>query len=138
MRDIADEGGGLVDPRPGGAGEDPELRRLLLGRAAKLERLGLAEPIGSARWELKPGLEPTLRELGIRGDIIKTMHRAMAGAGPVPDVTGFALHFTDLIGPIGLAEPRCKLARRSGEVFFKLTNNAFGHEVIEADQGDAA
>ena len=47
LRDMADEGGGVVDLRPGGPGEDPELRRLLLGRAAKLERLGLAEPIGS-------------------------------------------------------------------------------------------
>ena len=60
----------------------------MLGRAAKLERLGLAEQVGSARWSLKPGLEPTLRDLGIRGDIIKTMHRAMAGAGHEPDVTG--------------------------------------------------
>ena len=81
LRDISDEGGGVVDLRPGGPGEDPELRRLMLGRAAKLERLGLAEPIGSARWTLKPGLEPALRDLGIRGDIIKTMHRAMSGRG---------------------------------------------------------
>ena len=82
----------MVDLRPGGDGEDPELRRLMIGRAGKLERLGLAEQIGSARWELKPGLEPALRDLGIRGDIIKTMHRAMTGAGHEPDVTGFALH----------------------------------------------
>jgi type IV secretory pathway VirD2 relaxase len=82
----------VVDLRPGGTGEDPELKRLMIGRAAKLERLGLAEQIGSARWELKPGLEPALRDLGIRGDIIKTMHRAMTAAGHEPDVTGFALH----------------------------------------------
>ena len=64
----------------------------MIGRAAKLERLGLAEQVGPARWTLKPGLEPALRDLGIRGDIIKTMHRAMTGAGHEPDVTGFALH----------------------------------------------
>ena len=92
LRDISDEGGGIADLRPGGAGENPELRRLMLGRAAKLERLGLVEQIGSACWTLKPGLEPALRDLGIRGDIIKTMHRAMSGAGREPDVTGFALH----------------------------------------------
>ena len=92
LRDISDEGGGIADLRPGGAGEDPELRRLMLGRAAKLERLGLAEQVGSAQWTLKPGLEPALRDLGIRGDIIKTMHRAMSGAGSEPDVAGFALH----------------------------------------------
>jgi type IV secretory pathway VirD2 relaxase len=92
LQDISDEGGGVADLRPGDKGEDPELRRLLLGRAAKLERLGLAEQIGVARWTLKPGLEPALRDLGIRGDIIKTMHRAMTEAGREPDVTGFALH----------------------------------------------
>jgi type IV secretory pathway VirD2 relaxase len=100
LRDIADEAGGLVDLRPGRVGEDPMLRRLLLGRAAKLERLGLADPERSACWTLKPGLEPTLRELGTRGDIIKTMHRALAGAGRDPDVAGFALHGDTLEDPV--------------------------------------
>ena len=54
LRDMADEGGGIIDLRPGGPGEDPELRRLMLGRAAKLERLGLAEPIGPAQWTSSP------------------------------------------------------------------------------------
>ena len=44
-------------PGPVGAGEDPGLRQLMIGRAAKLERLGLAEQVGSAQWTLKPGLE---------------------------------------------------------------------------------
>jgi type IV secretory pathway VirD2 relaxase len=92
LRDISDEGGGIADLRPGGADEDPELRRLIVGRAAKLERLGLAEQVGPAQWTLKPGLEPALRELGIRGDIIKTMHRAMSRGERKPDVAGFALH----------------------------------------------
>jgi type IV secretory pathway VirD2 relaxase len=100
LRDISDEGGGIADLRPGDANEDPELRRLMLGRAAKLERLGLAEPVGTARWTLKPGLEPALRDLGIRGDIIKTMHQAMTGAGREPDVTGFALHGDEPADPV--------------------------------------
>ena len=91
LRDIADDGGGVADLRPGGE-DDPEIRRLMLGRAAKLERLGLAEQIGPAQWTLKPGIEPTLRDLGIRGDIIKTMHRAMSGADREPDIAGFAIH----------------------------------------------
>jgi type IV secretory pathway VirD2 relaxase len=45
LRGMADEGGGVVDLRPVGACEDPEFRRLMLGRAAKLERLGLAEQV---------------------------------------------------------------------------------------------
>jgi type IV secretory pathway VirD2 relaxase len=92
LRNISDEGGGVADLRPGGASEDPDVRRLMLGRAAKLERLGLAEQVSSAQWILKPGLEPALRDLGIRGDIIKTMHRAMSGTGSKLDVTCFALH----------------------------------------------
>jgi len=89
LRDISDEGGGVADLRPGGAG--PELRRLMIGRAAKLERLGLADQVGPAQWTLKPGLEPALRDLGIRGDIIKTMHRAISRSEREPDVASFAL-----------------------------------------------
>jgi hypothetical protein len=81
-------------------GEDPELRRLMLGRAAKLERLGLAEQVGPATWTLKPGAEQTLRDLSIRGDIIKTIHRAMTSAGHEPDVAGFALHGEDASEPV--------------------------------------
>jgi type IV secretory pathway VirD2 relaxase len=40
LRDISDESGGVADLRPRGVGEDPELRRLMVGRAARLERLG--------------------------------------------------------------------------------------------------
>ena len=52
----ADEGAGVADLGPS-SGEDPELRRLMVGRAAKLERLGLAEQIAPGLWTLKPGLE---------------------------------------------------------------------------------
>ena len=91
LRDIADEAGGVVYLRPGGD-ENPALRRLLVSRAAKLERMGLADYEAPAIWMLKPDLESALRELGIRGDIIKTMHRAMSNRGGDPDVSGFALH----------------------------------------------
>ncbi len=91
LRDIADDGGGVADLRPGRR-DDPETQRLLIGRAAKLERLGLAEQVGPAQWSLKPGLESSLRELADRGDIIRTMHRAMSGSGREPDVTQFAMH----------------------------------------------
>jgi type IV secretory pathway VirD2 relaxase len=100
LRNIADEGAGITDLRPGAPDLDPELRRLMLGRADKLERLGLAERVAPACWTLKPGLEPTLRDLGLRGDIIKTMHRVMTGAGREPDVAGFALHGDDPSDPV--------------------------------------
>jgi type IV secretory pathway VirD2 relaxase len=100
LRNIADDGAGIADLRPGAPDRDPELRRLMLGRAAKLERLGLAERVAPACFALKPGLEQTLRELEIRSDIIKTMHRAMAAAGREPDVSGFALHGDDPGDPV--------------------------------------
>ena len=100
LRDISDECGGVADLRPGHKTEDPELRGLLLGRAAKLERLGLADPVGPACWSLKPGLEPALRQLGIRGDIIKTMHQAMSAGGHEPDLSSFALHGEEPSDPV--------------------------------------
>jgi type IV secretory pathway VirD2 relaxase len=100
LRDISDESGGVADLRPGPNAEDPELRHLLLGRAAKLERLGLADPVGPACWTLKPGLDQTLRQLGIRGDIIKTMHQAMSADGREPDVSVFALHGEEPSDPV--------------------------------------
>ena len=40
-----------------------------------------------------------MRDLSIAGDIIKTMHRAMAGVGREPDISRFALH-GDEPGPV--------------------------------------
>ena len=100
LRDISDAGGGVADLRPSPDTEDLEFRRLLLGRAAKLERLGLAETASPACWVLKPGLEQTLRQLGARGDIIKTMHQALSGGGREPDVSTFALHGAEPSDPV--------------------------------------
>jgi len=56
-------------------------RALLIERARKLERMGLATEIETGRWIVSRDAEPTLRELGERGDIIKTMHRALEREG---------------------------------------------------------
>jgi type IV secretory pathway VirD2 relaxase len=100
LRSAADEGASVADLRPGVPDSDPELRRLMIGRAAKLERLGLAEQVAPGCWTLKPGIEGTLRDLSVRGDIIKTMHRAITGAGREPDLTGFALHGDQAVDPV--------------------------------------
>ena len=72
----------------------------MVGRVAILERFGLAEKVEPGCWSLKPRLEETLRDLGIRGDIIKTMHRVMTGAGREPDASGFALHGDEPGNPV--------------------------------------
>lgn len=70
-----------VDLRVVPADSDGRFRRgLLVGRLQELERLGLAEPAGSGRWTLSADAEPTLRAMGERGDIIRTMQRALGGA----------------------------------------------------------
>ncbi|WP_070933777.1 relaxase/mobilization nuclease domain-containing protein [Edaphosphingomonas haloaromaticamans] len=100
LRDISDRHGGIVDLRPDANGRGPENRHLLVGRAQKLEAMGLVDPLGPAAWTIKPGLEDTLRDLGVRGDIIKTMHKAMARDTPNPDVSRFAIHQAPPIDPI--------------------------------------
>ena len=56
-------------------------RALLIARARRLESMGLATEIETGRWSISPRAEQTLREMGERGDIIKTMHRALADHG---------------------------------------------------------
>ena len=72
---------GVVDLRSEPTDADGRFRRgLLVARLQTLERLGLAEADGAARWSLSPSAEKTLRAMGERGDIIRTMQRAMRGA----------------------------------------------------------
>ena len=54
---------------------------LRAGRLAKLQALGLAEPLGAGRWRLRDDLEAILRTLGERDDIIRTMQREFARRG---------------------------------------------------------
>lgn len=51
------------------------------GRLRKLERLGLARQVPGGRWSLSPHLRETLTKMGERGDIIRTMQRALAARG---------------------------------------------------------
>ena len=60
-------------------------RALLIERARKLERMGLATEVETGQWIVSPKAEPALRELGERGDIIKTMHRALEREGLAED-----------------------------------------------------
>ncbi|ATQ69038.1 MULTISPECIES: relaxase/mobilization nuclease domain-containing protein [Methylosinus] len=91
IRFAADETG-LVDLRPAHPGpDDPELRRLMVGRVQKLERMGLAASAGPGRWMIGLEAERTLRDLGMRGDIIKTMHRAFTERGQDRSVGDFVV-----------------------------------------------
>jgi type IV secretory pathway VirD2 relaxase len=74
---------GFIDLRPG-AGSSylvQENRHLLIDRAKRLERYGLATEAEPGRWVVSDKAEATLKELGARQDIIDTMHRALADHG---------------------------------------------------------
>ncbi len=67
-------------------------RTLRLRRLAKLEKMGLATEHASGVWELDARMEPTLRELGERGDIIRDMHKALKADGLERDPMTFQIH----------------------------------------------
>ena len=48
-----------------------------MGRLRRLEDLGLAQESQTGVWQIADDIEPKLKSLGSRGDIIKTMHRAL-------------------------------------------------------------
>jgi type IV secretory pathway VirD2 relaxase len=66
-----------VDRLVTAADRDPFQQSLRAGRLQKLASLGLAENVGGGRWQLVDDLEETLRRLGERGDIIRTMQREL-------------------------------------------------------------
>ncbi len=73
---------GLVDMRPEQPGpEDPFMRRQMIRRLQYLETMGLTVTDGAGQWVLGVETEERLRDLGLRGDIIKTMHRALTERG---------------------------------------------------------
>ena len=83
---------GLIELRPETRGpEDPQIRRLMVGRLQHLKKLGLASEGRAGEWMLGTEAERTLRDLGERGDIIKTMHRAFAAKGQDRGFTDFVV-----------------------------------------------
>ena len=70
---------GILDLRPERDGwvDDRQIRGLLIGRLQRLEGMGLARAAGPAQWLLAEEAEPTLREIGTRGDIIRTMNKSL-------------------------------------------------------------
>ena len=70
---------GLVRPETLAAPRLQRQRQLLIGRLQRLQRMGLATEQQPGTWAIHPDAEPTLRAMGERGDIIRTMQRAMSG-----------------------------------------------------------
>lgn len=93
-RVLAREGGrteGVIDLRPESGSARNPIRDIQIGRLRTLERLGLAEPVGPARWVLAIDTEQRLRALGERGDIIKRLHKTIAKDGATRGPSAWAL-----------------------------------------------
>ena len=90
-------------------GADERFRRgLLVGRLQTLEALGLAGRESGDAWVIAPRAEQALRAMGERGDIIRSMQRALGGAERPLDIhTGPSSSTAPIIGRVagkGLAD----------------------------------
>jgi len=65
-----------------------------------LSHYGLAKEAGAGVWRLSDQLEPTLRELGERGDIVKAINRALAARGQERSLESYSLHGEEPGAPI--------------------------------------
>lgn len=89
---------------------EPRLQRqrlLLIGRLQRLQRMGLATERQPGGWMIHPEAERTLRAMGERGDIIRTMQRAMSGQQRELDVFEPGEDASPIIGRVaakGLAD----------------------------------
>lgn len=92
-RQLAHDAGryGIIDVAPSPDRQPDEYLTLKVGRLRHLESLGLAETIGPGQWIMAEDAEPTLRELGERGDIIKRMHRALTERGIDRGLTDYVI-----------------------------------------------
>ncbi len=58
---------------------DRQRQTLLRARLLRLEAMELVERMDANRWRLSPQMEWTLTVMGERGDILRTMHKALKG-----------------------------------------------------------
>ena len=65
---------------------------LRAGRLQVLGRMGLATELGQGRWRLEDGLEDTLRVMGERGDIIRTMQRQLTERLSERSLADYVIH----------------------------------------------
>ncbi len=72
--------GGLVHiNQPTEAPKRRQQRVLLIGRLQRLQHMGLAHESSPGVWSVHADAEQVLRAMGERGDIVRTMQRAMSG-----------------------------------------------------------
>ena len=111
-------------------GVDPWMLR---ARLEHLETMRLAERAGPHSWTLAPGWGETLRELAVRGDILKEMHRTLRGDPARYQIVRPGQELPEVLG-------EGKGAARVGRVADKgLSDELYGalYAVIETPNGFA-
>ncbi|MBW9075687.1 relaxase/mobilization nuclease domain-containing protein [Agrobacterium deltaense] len=125
VRDANEQG--IIDTAPSPDRQPDEYSIQKVGRLRHLEHLGLAETIGPGQWIISSEAEATLRELGLRGDIIKRMHHALSEQGIERGAADYVLsgeaHGEPIIGRLverGLDDELCGTA-------FAVVDGVDGH-----------
>ena len=72
-------------------GQDKRHHAHRMGRLQKLKSMGLADELKPGVWKVADRTEKVLRQLGERGDIMKTMHRVLKQAGIDRGATDYAV-----------------------------------------------
>ena len=75
-------------------------RTLRVGRLLTLQRYGLAHEIEPGVWTISEKLEPTMRALGERGDIVKAINRALTDRGLERGMDRYVLHGEQMQQPV--------------------------------------
>ena len=117
-----------------------EDRTLRIRRLGKLEKMGLATEPSPGVWELSDRLEPTLREMGERGDIVRTMQKAMRAKGHDRDPMSFQIHDAAPATPIVGRVVDKHLSDELGENLTLVIDGIDGrtHHLSDVDQAKVA
>ncbi|MES2443969.1 MAG: relaxase/mobilization nuclease RlxS [Pseudomonadota bacterium] len=113
---------------------------LRAGRLHKLASMGLAKNLGGGRWQLADDLEATLRTIGERGDIIRTMQRELTARKLKRPWLGrslFGISDTNAVPVVGRVIMR-GLADEHGDRHYLLVDGVDGRaHYVDIGRGDA-
>jgi type IV secretory pathway VirD2 relaxase len=91
----------LLDVRPEAGQVRVDFDRTLrVGRLQTLQRFGLAKETEPGVWTISEKLEPTMRALGERGDIVKAINRALTDRGLERGMDRYVLHGEEMQQPV--------------------------------------
>ncbi|SFX97659.1 Type IV secretory pathway, VirD2 components (relaxase) [Paracoccus pantotrophus] len=91
---------GVIDLAPHPDRQPDAYASFKVTRLRKLETLGLAEQLGPGQWLLTENAQAVLREMGLRGDIIKRIHRGLSERGIERGSASYVLAGESLDDPV--------------------------------------